>query len=259
MTERNAELVQLIVDTVRHEVMEADTVTPYRDPLVGFADAYDPRFDELRRVADPRHMMPADLLPGARSVVSFFVPFDPQVVEANAREQAAVAEEWAVAYVETNDLIGQITDRLIELLAAYGVRASAEPATGNFDIESLTSRWSHKSVAVIAGLGSFGLHQMIITEAGCAGRLGSLVTDVELRSRPLPAKERCLHFHDGSCGECVRRCPVNALSKNSDIDRERCWSRCLEVAEEYAHLGVAQACGKCAIGPCSFEAAVQRS
>ncbi len=251
------ELAQSIGDAVRNEAVEADTVTEYREPLVGFADAGDLRFRELRRVVNPRHMMPEDLLSGARSVVSFFVPFDPQVIEANAREGKAVAQEWAVAYVETNDLIGRITNRLIEVLAARGLRGAAEPATGNFEIESLTSHWSHKSVAAIAGLGSFGLHQMIITDAGCAGRLGSLVTDAQLPSAALEPTDRCLYLHDGSCGECVQRCPMNALSENNDIDRRRCWNRCLEVAQVYAHLGTAQVCGKCATGPCSFQSAVQ--
>ncbi|HET89993.1 MAG TPA: epoxyqueuosine reductase, partial [Chloroflexi bacterium] len=132
----------------------ADTATEYRTPLVGFAVAADPRFAELRHIVEPTHLLPTDLLPGARSVVSFFLPFARWVVEANAQHREAVAREWAVAYVETNALIGRITAHLIESLGNLGVRAAAEPATHNFDPVSLVSRWSHKSVAVIAGLGS---------------------------------------------------------------------------------------------------------
>lgn len=250
------ELAQFIVDTIRDEVAEADTVTGYREPLVGFADADDPRFPELRHVAEPTHMMPQDLLPGGRSVVSFFLPFVPEVAEANARHRKAVAREWAVAYVETNDLIEHITQQLIDVLTERGVRAAADPPTGNFDPVTLVSRWSHKSVAVIAGLGSFGLHHMIITDAGCAGRLGSLVIDAKLPVTQIQPKERCLRFHGGSCLACVVRCPEDALSKGGGIDKQRCWSRCLEVAEVYEALGTAEICGKCTIGPCSFESAV---
>jgi epoxyqueuosine reductase QueG len=256
MNGHSVKLQESITDAVRRTVANAGTVTPYREPLIGFADAHDLRFRELRHIADPDHMMPQDVLPGARSVVSFFVPFSPRVVRANARDRQAVARQWAVAYVETNDLIGQITDHLVDLLAAHDIRAAAEPATGNFRADSLTSRWSHKSVAVIAGLGSFGLHHMIITDAGCAGRLGSLVTEAQL---PIPSsdeRERCLYFHDGSCRACIQRCPVDALSEEEGIDRERCWERCLDVAGLYEHLGTVEVCGKCAIGPCSLEAAV---
>ena len=51
---------------------------------------------ELWRVVHPTHMLPHDLLPGARSVVSFFLPFAPWVLEANTRHREQVAREWAV-------------------------------------------------------------------------------------------------------------------------------------------------------------------
>jgi epoxyqueuosine reductase QueG len=197
-------------------------------------------------------MMPADLLPGAHSVIAFFLPFDPSVVEANARDREAVAREWAVAYVEANELIRRATGQLVELLAERGVRAAAEPPTDNFDPVTLVSRWSHKSVAVIAGLGSFGLHHMVITDAGCAGRFGSVVTDVELPPTSPRHRERCLHFSDGSCRVCVARCPADALSETGGIDKQRCWARCLEAGRQFKRLGPSEVCGKCAIGPCSF-------
>jgi epoxyqueuosine reductase len=252
----SSELTEFITATIKRQVAGAGTITGYREPLVGFAAADDPRFPDLRRVAEPTHMMPQDLLPGARSVVSFFLPFARQVVEANAQHGEKVAREWAVAYVETNALIGRITAHLIELLAEWDVRATAEPATNNFDPVTLVSRWSHKSVAVIAGLGSFGLHHLVITGSGCAGRFGSLVIDAELPIVPAEPRERCLYFHDGSCLECILRCPVGALDEDNGIDKQCCWSRCLDVAREYKRLGRAEVCGKCSLGPCAFESAV---
>lgn len=252
-----AGLAALIAASVQREVAEADTRTEYREPLVGFASAADPRFLELRRIVHATHMLPQDLLPGARCVVSFFLPFAPWVLEANARDREQVAREWAVAYVETNALIGHITARLAEILAGQGVRSAAEPATHNFDPETLVSRWAHKSVAVIAGLGSFGLHHLVITDAGCAGRFGSLVLDAEIPASPAGPKERCLYFHDGSCLECVTRCPTSALDPGKPIDKHLCWRRCQDVSVGFEYLGRADVCGKCAIGPCSFESAVQ--
>jgi len=257
MTLNSLELAEFITTTIRRQVAEAGTVTDYRESLVGFAAADDLRFSELRCVAEPTHLLPQDLLPGARSVVSFFLPFATWVVEANAQHKDKVAREWAEAYVETNALIGCITAQLIESLAKWGVRAVAEPATHNFDPVTLISRWSHKSVAVIAGLGNIGLHQMVITDAGCAGRFGSLVIDTDLPITPAKPRERCLYFHDGSCLECVLRCPVGALDENDPIDKQRCYHRLLGVAEKCQYLGPADVCGKCAIGPCSFESAVE--
>ena len=247
---------ELIADFIHSEVAQADGVTAYRTPLVGFALAADPRFGELQRIVEPTHFLPEDMLPGARTVVSFFLPFAAWVVEANALDRHKVAHEWPVAYVETNALIERIAGRLIERLGDHGVRAAAAPATHNYDPESLTCRWSHKSMGVIAGLGSFGLHRMVITDSGCAGRFGSLVIDAELRITSPPVRERCLYFHDRSCWECVTRCPVNALSMEGAIDKQRCNHRLVGLAKGLGGEAVADACGKCAIGPCSLESAV---
>ena len=250
------ELAGLIRDTIGHLVTEADTASRYRLPVVGFVSADEPRFSELRRVAGAGHLLPQDLLPDARSVVSFFLPFAPWVVKANSQHREQVAREWAEAYVKTNALIGYINTRLAGILAEKGICTAAEPATHNFDPVSLASHWSHKSVAVIAGLGSFGLHQMVITDSGCAGRFGSLVLNADLPVSPAPPRQRCLYFHDGSCLECVTHCPANALDANSPLDKQRCYRHLLDVAQQYTELGLVDVCGKCAIGPCSFESAV---
>lgn len=232
---------------------EADTETHYRLPLVGFADAADPRFAQLREIVEPTHWLPSDLLPGARSAVAFFLPFAEDIVEANRAHPRHVAREWAVAYLETNALINEINQRLILALAQQGVRAAAQPATHNWDPVTLVSRWSHKSVAAIAGLGDFGLHHMLITDAGCAGRCGSLVVDATLEPTLVPgtsARQRCRYFHDGSCKVCVERCPTGALTETR-LDKQRCYVWLQQVGDHFQGLGLADVCGKCATGPCA--------
>jgi epoxyqueuosine reductase len=247
----SVDLTDLIVETIVRDVAGAGMVTDYREPLVGFAAAGDPRFDELRRIL-PTHLSPEQMLPGARTVIAFFLPFSAWVVEANAQHRVQVAHEWSTAYVETNALIARISAHLTEVLAQRGVRSAAAAATHNYDPDTLTCPWSHKSAAVIAGLGSFGLHRMVITDAGCAGRFGSLVVDADLRVAPVEFRERCLHFHNGGCAECVSRCPVEALSEDGSMDKQRCHRRLLDIAAESG----AKACGKCATGPCALDSAV---
>jgi epoxyqueuosine reductase QueG len=201
--------------------------------------------------------MPEELLSGARSVVCFFLPFAPEIVYANEKEKAQVAREWALAYHETNTLIGQITSRLIELLGQYGIQAAAEPATGIFDKDTLKSHWSHKSIAVLAGIGSFGLHRMVITDAGCAGRFGSIVIDANLSIDKPEQKERCGYYESGACMDCMFGCPVNAIDEDELFDRQACWEQCLKNANDFLDLGdKVQVCGKCAVvGPCALESA----
>jgi epoxyqueuosine reductase QueG len=241
---------------IRETVAAAGSVTEYRQPLVGFARADDPRFRTLREMVSPIHLMPEDLVRGAQTVLSFFLPFAHWVVEANARDRETVAREWAVACVETNALIGRISAQLVDELGARGIAAAAEPATHNFDEVTLHSPWSHKSVAVIAGLGSFGLHQMVITDAGCAGRFGSVVFAAEMPVRAAESPERCLAFYDGSCVACVARCPASALDASRPLDKHCCHEHVHRIARAYEDLGVVNVCGKCAIGPCSFGSAV---
>jgi epoxyqueuosine reductase QueG len=250
---------RFIESFVRDQVNRAETRTDYREPLVGFASADDPRFPQLRAIAGPSHLLPDDLLPGARSVVSFFLPFARRIVRANREHLSEAVQEWALAYMETNELIDHIGRELVTALSERGVEAVAEPATHNYDPDSLAAGWSHKSVAAIAGLGSFGLHHMLITDAGCAGRLGSLVVDTPLEPTlsPIdPHRERCLYFHDRSCTVCLERCPVGALTETG-LDKHRCNERPpLTAAYHFRESGLADVCGKCATGPCAFQSAV---
>lgn len=246
-------LRELITRTVQSVVTDAQVTTSYRPVVVGFATAADPRFADLDRHVGPCHMLPDDLLPGARTVVSFFLPFGAEVVEANRRRKSRVASEWAVAYLETNALLVRVCDALKELLGEHGFRAAAEPPTGKFDRKTLRSCWSHKSAAVIAGLGTFGLHHMVITEAGCAGRLGSLVTDAVISPGPRSVRQYCAHFRGETCRDCVARCPVGALNGAGALDTTICWARCTAVADRIGGDERAEVCGKCAVGPCAME------
>ena len=242
----------LIRGVIRSGVLGARGRTPYREPLVGCAPADHGVWERIRAWSGPEHRMPGDLLPGARTVVAFFVPFGEPVVR-SVRSAGGTTREWVTAYRETNALIDRITAELVAALSRRGVRAAAQPATHNFDPRTLASRWSHKSAAAAAGLGSFGLHRMLITERGCAGRCGSLVLDASLGPpAPAVAPNRCLFFHDGSCRACVERCPTGALWSGRpgepNLDRHRCYTRLLEVE---ARTG-ADCCGLCAVGPCAL-------
>ncbi|MEW6541001.1 MAG: epoxyqueuosine reductase [Bacillota bacterium] len=224
--------------------------TAYRTPLVGFARADDPGFERLKKAVGAGHLGPRDLLPGAESVVAFFLPFSAELVRAHRRDPY-VSRQWTEAYLETNGLISLVCETLVDGLRKAGARAAWQKPTHNFDPATLVSAWSHKHVAYLCGLGTFGLHHMLITRAGCAGRLGSLVTDAPLKAGPPAAKEHCLHRRGGNCAACVRLCPTGALSRDG-LDRQRCYRRLLEVSDYYRDLGLCDVCGRCAVGPCAL-------
>jgi ferredoxin len=87
-------------------------------------------------------------------------------------------------------------------------------------------------------------------------RFGSLIVDIDLPIREIEQKERCLYYVDGSCQECVQRCPVGALDPNDGLDKQLCWEKYRSTAEAFRDLGEATVCGKYAVGVCAMEASV---
>jgi epoxyqueuosine reductase len=120
------------------------------------------------------------------------------------------------------------------------------------------ARWSHKHLAHLVNLGRFGVNHLLITPVGCTGRLGSLVSEVELGDHSLiNTKEACLLKAGKECGQCIKACPVDALSQTA-FDRRRCWDRLNDnrrTLDYFSDLPEStHVCGKCAaLVPCSFK------
>ena len=68
-----------------------------REPVVGGAEGDDPRWAQLRTAAHAAHLFPADLLPGARSVVAWFQPFQSWLAKENRGGESAPAIEACLA------------------------------------------------------------------------------------------------------------------------------------------------------------------
>ncbi len=247
---KDLSMKEYIENTIEQIIANSTGNISYCSPLVTYARAVDPLFAELKKVVGPGHLLPQDLLPEAASVVAFFIPFPKEMVVTN-RKSPYVSREWAEAYIETNRLISLCCEKLAAGLAAEGVKAAWQQPTHNFDPEQLISFWSHKHVAYICGAGSFGLHQMLITPHGCAGRLGSLVLDLPVSPSPRPDSPHCLYLREGKCLACVKSCPSGALTTQG-LDKQKCYRYLLAVDAYYTDLGTCDACGKCATGgPCA--------
>lgn len=246
-----------IRDVVENRVGKETTRTEWRNPLIGFADAKDVLFEKLKDVVRPSHSMPYDLLPNARTVIVYFLPFEKSIARSNTEKHFA-SQQWAVAYVETNQLIRDINRHLSTILHDKGCHSADLPPTHNFDTEQLMSDWSHKHVAYIAGLGKFGTHHLLITDKGCCGRFGSLITEAVIKPTERSEGENCLYKYDRSCRLCMKKCVAGALNENF-FDRHKCYALLLENAEIHKKEGFADVCGKCtSVVPCSFINPVKR-
>ena len=83
------------------------------------------------------------------------------------------------------------------------------------------------------------------------------MTEAELEDHPLiETNEACLLKAGRECGQCIRACPVDAISETG-FDRRRCWDRLndnYKVLDYFSDLPEStHVCGKCAaLMPCSF-------
>lgn len=236
-------------------------------PLFGVAAADDSLFIEYRRIVGPFHLLPAELLPGAASVLVWVLPIVPAVRAANRRQSRWPAREWSEVRTYGERCNGALRRHLVAWLEGRGQRAVAPQLSPLWQEYAETpvgiaSRWSERHAAYAAGLGSFSLNDGLITAAGIAHRLGSLVTDLALAPTPrqLPHhRAHCLYYRDGSCGRCIARCPVAALSR-AGHDKGRCRDYVYGTvpAAVAARYGVPQTgCGLCQTAvPC--EAGIPR-
>jgi epoxyqueuosine reductase QueG len=207
-----------------------DSDSPYLDqPLVGIASAEDRIFRDYRQIIGPFHLLPDELLAGAASVVSWVLPISRVVRESNRTQTELPSREWALTRTHGETVNGDLRRHLVAWLEGQGHRAVApqySPLWQEFSETpvGIASRWSERHAAYAAGLGTFSLSDGFISNRGIALRCGSVITTLHLRSTPRTFSNHyanCLHYHDGSCGACITRCPVGAITRGGH-DKARC-------------------------------------
>lgn len=256
----------LIRNYVREHQKRSDVSTAWGEPLVGFADAKHPDILNIKNIISPSHKIPTDVLASASVVIAYFVPFTRELAETNRSDRDMASPEWALAYEETNAMFRRMNEHLITELFNMGYDAAVSSEAYTFDREKLISNWSHRHFARIAGLGTFGVNNMLITRKGGCGRYGTIVTNLDVKpDRPL-GEELCIYKKKEGCGVCIGRCPSGALSPEG-FERQKCYDILQRNAERYQSFGSSyfnssgdkpnsigsEVCGKCISNvPCSF-------
>lgn len=247
-------LKKTIIECGQQVMASSRTITPFRDPIFAFASAADPLWDLVKaEITGATHKSPQEWLVGAQTVAVFFLPFDKPVIDTIRKQRNSNifnVPEWAVAYREGNWLVQDIGQAIVQELQATGVHAFSPPPTSTQDSKKLSSQWSHKSAAYIAGLGTFGINHLLITKAGCAGRLGSIITTGYIPPTKRPVGEYCLYKRDSSCGFCTIKCPTGALTVGG-YDASVCSTYCelrIGLGEPWFDAG----CSMCSRWTCAY-------
>ena len=249
-----SEIIRFIVNHPGNRLPDSDS--PYLDePLVGFALAEDRIFLDYRQIIGPFHLLPGELLSGATTVVSWILPINRTVRESNRKQTDLPSREWALTRTHGETINGDLRRHLLKWLEEQGYNAVApqySPLWQEFSDTpvGIASRWSERHAAYAAGLGTFSLSDGFISSCGIAHRCGSVITDLTLKSTHRTApdhRHNCLYHRNGSCGACITRCPVGAISR-SGHDKQRCRELVYGTAPEKlsGQYGVAQTgCGLC--------------
>ena len=128
-----------LIESIVHNYAEINHCqSDWGPPLIGFAQAEDPLFAQLRQVVSPTHALPRDLLAEARTVLVYYLPFLPDIARSNKQGKLA-SLQWSLAYVESNRLILDINRIVKQELNKYGYNSTLLPATHNFDAKQLIS------------------------------------------------------------------------------------------------------------------------
>ena len=238
-----------IIEYVKNYPAIKNVKNIWREPVVRFADAKGSYIRALKEIVSPAHLMPEDFMENPNIVISYFIPFTEELAAVNMNvEGNMAAQEWADAYHLTNTLISDISQYVADFLTEMGYRA-VPPTDVVFDREEILSNWSQRHIAYAAGLGTFGINNMLISEKGCCGRYGSVIADIPVEPNLPLNEERCLYKKSGSCKKCVQNCFFGALTAER-FDRKKCYEICMI---NDAKTG-ADVCGKCDIDiPCAFK------
>lgn len=180
-------------------------------PLSGIADVCrweDPSLNP----GMPEAFYPRSVWPEAVSVLVIGLPVHLPALETSP------SIWYREEYRTINSLLDQYTYRLAEYLNQQGYPSVSVPRDGyghvSVLVDSPVAFFSHRHAAYLAGLGNFGVNNMLLTpQYGPRVRFGSVLTAAPLTPDPLMEGTLCTR-----CMECVEQCPVQALSEEGYPD-----------------------------------------
>ncbi len=211
-------------------------------PRVGFAYGADELFKKYKtpEICGLGHWLPEEIFakvypdsqfsPEDLTVVSWVLPQTEKTKASLRVEKENPSERWSRARVLGEPINDKLREYLQSHLRSLGYEVVAPVLHPEWErLDSVarvyTSKWSERHIAHTAGHGTFGLCDALITPLGKAVRLGSIVIKAKIE----PDKREysgpydyCLHYTKGTCGVCIKRCPIDAITKETGHDKKSC-------------------------------------
>ncbi len=245
----------------------------WAEPQVAVARGDDPLFYRIKELIGPFLWTPEEAyalafpdspVPARElRVISWLLPQTPETRADQRREKALPAGRWARSRFHGEEFNCELRLHLAETLTRARYPSVAPERLPGFAYQQserfgLASNWSERHVAFVAGHGTFGLSDALITRWGKAVRFGSVVSRIDL---PVTGRVYgddhhawCLWYARGTCGACAGRCPADAITTTTGHDKQACFTYIRETAAPYATATYgtgATPCGLCQVRiPC---------
>ena len=181
-------------------------------PLIGFApvERWSNPPDELpNRFTEwiPEEFWPQSIYPEAKTVVVIGLPVQLPIVE------TAPSIYYHELYNTVNILLDIKAYEISNYLTEMGYPSIYLPRDGYGDINVLLKNpmafFSHKHAAYLAGMGSFGENNVLLTKKyGPRVRFTSIFTSAKMEGDTIKGEDLCTHCH-----RCSTLCPVNAIQR----------------------------------------------
>ena len=267
-------------ESPENSLKNAEGEKAFDAPLVGFSRGDDSIYAKLKEDIGPFYLTPVEIFEksfpdegpvsgGELTVVSWILPQTRNTRAEHRKETVRPSERWARAryYGEMfNDLVRKHVSQILENKGIAAVAPLHAPfwSWAVSERYSLASNWSERHAAFVAGLGTFGLCDGLITPVGKAIRCGSVVARMAVPPTQRPYnnhREYCLHFSKGTCDKCIKRCPAGAISTDGH-DKIKCQAYLKEMSgyikERFGFE--THPCGLCQTGvPCEFRIPASKS
>lgn len=243
-------ITQLVSDAAGNHLHDLDEAA-WGAPLVGIAAGDDPLFVEYKQVIGEVHWTPAEAIsiayPGKEfnpqnlRVVSWILPQTKATLLEQRQQENLPGKRWILSRHYGEKFNEWLRTTLRDEFRQQNIHATAPTLLPDWAYRQthqagLCSNWSERHAAYAAGLGTFGLSDGLITEAGKAVRIGSVIVECDLETTPRATASHtanCLFYAKGTCGICIKRCPVAAISEQGH-NKAACHDYIRSVTAPYA-------------------------
>ena len=226
-------------DPSRNRLRDPYAEPAFDIPLIGYARGDDALFEDLKAYVGPFHWTPEEIFgrtfPDAAftaadlTIISWVLPQTMATKKDNRSAIRFPAERWAQARTYGEEVNEDLRRHVVAGLIENGYSAVAPVLSPQWSRETspqfgYASRWSERHIAFVAGLGTFGLSDGLITSKGKAMRVGSVVALLQVEPSLRPYNDHhayCLFYTHNTCGKCIQRCPAGAITE-AGHDKVRC-------------------------------------